>query len=55
MKTKHKEWKPGAILITLNEVDESIRMASASNRPFAPSPISAGLIVFVAIHKMLKK
>jgi len=47
-----KPWQPGKILITSQEVSDSIAFATYMGWPFCASPLNAAFVVMVAITKV---
>lgn len=50
-----REWQPTKVLISQFELNQAIVLAEKNNIPFAPSPVNAALIVFLAIQKVLNE
>lgn len=49
----HKPWQPQSILITSEEVEDSIIFAQYMGWFFAPSPLNAAFITMLAIDKVI--
>lgn len=48
-----KAWEPNKILLSKSDINASIALACKNGKPFAPSPVTAALIAYDAILRMM--